>query len=91
MTEPTYRQQMLAHCMKLAEMDAAYAVTAAGWYEQNEPWILYGLEDRVEKDIAKSDSSSPATPSEKGVHASPSGAASLSSTPQRRRPATKAS
>lgn len=54
MTEPTYRRQMLAHCLKFARAgDPAYARWAAAWYEKNQPDELHGLADRVSTDISR--------------------------------------
>ena len=45
---------MLAYCLKLLEQtDPIYAMHAADWYEQNEPWFLDGLGARIRKEIEK--------------------------------------
>ena len=54
MTAPTYRRQMLDHCMAFAIAgDPDYARYAASWYEANQPLELIGLRERVDRDIER--------------------------------------
>lgn len=70
MTEPTYRQRMLRHCLSMAKSDPEYAQWAAAWYEKNQPQELEGLAAKVEQTVAewralvaaKRTTSSPSTP-----------------------------
>ena len=54
----TQRQQrradMHGHCLWLLDKAGPeYAMTAADWYEANEPWHLDGLGKRIRADIEK--------------------------------------
>jgi len=53
MTEPTYRQRMLRHCLWMAKSDPEYAQWAAAWYEKHQPQELEGLARKVEQTVAE--------------------------------------
>lgn len=46
--------ELWAHLKWVYEMAGReYAVSAAGWYEFNEPWSLAGLQEKVRRAIQK--------------------------------------
>lgn len=46
------RKAMWTHCLFLLERAGdEYAMTAADWYEANEPWSLYGLGARMRQEV----------------------------------------
>lgn len=53
MTPAEHKAATLAHCLRMAEVDPAYAMWAADWYERNEPWLLANLRRKVEQEIKR--------------------------------------
>lgn len=52
------KAQLLQACLDWIPVDPAYAVTAAAWYERNEPWLLENLERKVRRAVRASKSQS---------------------------------
>jgi hypothetical protein len=50
-----HKQQLLAHCLELAKLDPAYALTAAAWYETNEPQLLLNLAAKVRQELRRAE------------------------------------
>lgn len=50
---PDHKQEVLRHCLWMAESDPEYAVWAAGWYEANEPELLRNLQAKVQQEVER--------------------------------------
>lgn len=48
-----WKQEVLRHCLWMAAFDPDYAIWAAGWYEENEKWLLTNLQAKVKQEIAR--------------------------------------
>jgi hypothetical protein len=49
--------EMWEYLRKLYEQAGReYAIYAAGWYEENEPWALAGLKEKVRRAIERKES-----------------------------------
>jgi hypothetical protein len=49
----TLKRQYLAHCLWMAEIDQAYAQSAATHYERIWPEVMTGLRARLDTDISR--------------------------------------
>lgn len=50
---PDHKARILAHCLDFARIDPQAAIHAAGWYEQNEPYLLANLQAKVRQAVAR--------------------------------------
>ena len=72
-----FKQSILAHCLRIAEVDPQYASWAAGNFEAMCPELLRNLKAKVDQEIRRSSSlSAPSAGSTSGSTGAPAPAAS---------------
>ncbi|GAB3763580.1 hypothetical protein GCM10028796_17330 [Ramlibacter monticola] len=49
---PEHKRTIWNHVREMATSDPAYALTAAAWYAQNEPWLFKDLRRHLQEWIA---------------------------------------
>ena len=52
-TPQEQKASILAHCLWMSELEPAYAIKAAKWYERMLPWLVPGLEATIREAVQR--------------------------------------